>query len=202
LVVIGAIPYVGGPLTTWLGQHQQQAAFDRIISVLREVAGRLNALEQAGKNIHTDEPFAELVTNVLPLVARTRSAEKRSRYADLLSQAAMRIEPPQRDEARTMALLLDALEYSHIELLDRIMANPATQKHHGLWGAQRHVPAELGHFSRDDGDLLLRLEGLGLLDLRDFRASRKPRGEGQIIVNSLGVQFHSWIRAAHGEQTT
>jgi hypothetical protein len=196
LALVGAIPYVGGPVSIWLGQRQQREAHERVASVLNNIAERLAKAERAGAIINNDEGFAELVTNALPLVARTRSEDKRERYAALLVNAALGAEAAHRDEARTMSLLLDSLEFAHVALLDRLMALPMTQSADGLWGARRSITVDRTHFKGPDGDLLLRLDGLGLLDLSDFRTSRRGnKGEGSIVINNLGVRFHSWIHA-------
>ncbi len=193
-VLLGALPTIGGPISTFLSQRQQRAAFDRLAEVLREVDERLARLEQSGGTMHTDEEFAELVLNLAPYISRTRSEGKRRHFALLLSQAAQTPPGAARDEARTMGLLLDSLEYSHVALVQRLMQQPATQGYDGLWGSYRNISVDRTFFSREEGDLLLRLEGVGLLDASELRNSRdRTLGAGGVVVRSLGVRFWNWV---------
>src|SRR3954466_10982559 len=60
-VLIGALPTIGGPISTFLSQRQQRAAFERLAEVLREVDERLATLEQSDGTTYIDEEYAELV---------------------------------------------------------------------------------------------------------------------------------------------
>ena len=195
--LLSALPTIGGPISTLLSQRQQRLAYERLTEVLSEVDRRISTLQRSGKSTHVDDEFAELVVNLAPVVARTRSQEKRGHFSALLSNAAEQPAGDAREEARTMALILDSLEYSHVALLHRLMQLPHTQSFDGLWGGYRSVPVDRTSFSRADGDLLLRLEGVGLIDVSDFRTSRdKARGSGRIIVRSLGIKFSHWVSAS------
>jgi hypothetical protein len=93
-----------------------------------------------------------------------------------------------------MALILDQLEYAHVEILDRFLSLPAAVKHHGLWGTTLEVP--LGSSNTElyrDGPLLLRLEGMGLFRLIDS-ATHSPESLNKVAqVNELARRLHVWI---------
>jgi hypothetical protein len=65
---------------------------------------------------------------VLPLAAKTHNDVKRARFAKLLARAATTDLSEQRDSARTMALILDQLEYAQVRALDTLVGGPGQSR--------------------------------------------------------------------------
>ncbi len=195
---VSAVPYLGGPLSNWITQRRQRVVFTRCYEVLRHVGDAVERLEQAGKGATVDEGLTELVAEVLPIAAKARSEEKRRRFAYVLARAATEAPTEERrDEARTMALLLDQLEYRHVEVLDRAMRAPMSQEVDGLLGAIRHVNfGHVGSYGPELGAAILRLESLALVSLdRDPKHKVMAMGRYGLQVTSLGIALHNWILA-------
>ncbi len=197
LAAVALVPVVGGSIATWIGQKMQREAYARVFAMLQELSAKVERLHGDGITLQLDEEFAELVTSLMPIVARTRNEQKRHRYAALLANAATRHTAEERDEALVMAQVLDQLEYRHVALLDYLMRLPASQEFHGLWRGNRTIEVSLSDFDDYEGVLLLHMQALGLLELNSFRQSTDPvRGAGELRINARGLQFHRWITEA------
>jgi hypothetical protein len=71
----------------------------------------------------------------LPLILRTGNEAKRERFAQLLTRAAREDAASERDSARTMALILDQLEFPQVRLLDKLVTTPG-EKRNGDYAGQ------------------------------------------------------------------
>jgi hypothetical protein len=192
--ISGALEAFVGSVGDWLTSVQQKEINARLTDVIRLLIRELERLEKRAKPLRLDEEWSEFFISTLPLVARTRSEQERERFAKLLADGATAERAEQREEGRTMAILLDQLEYGHVALLDRVMAKPRGQDYHGLWGSTREVEIAPGDFDGpDEGAGLLRLEGLGLLRIVDTATRSPDRLNNAIRVNHLGIRFHAWI---------
>jgi hypothetical protein len=189
-----ALAAVGGGLGAWLTggrQAEWNRRFEEILWTLTEEVARL---EQLGYKAEPSAAWAETVFNLLPLALSSMQKEKRERYATLLANGAISPTPKSLEECRTMALILDQLEYPHVELLGRFLSMPGEVKHHGLWGTTREVPLDSSNVELyRDGSLLLRLEGIGLVRLIDT-ATHSPESLNKVAqFNELARRFHVWI---------
>jgi hypothetical protein len=205
LSLVDQVPYIGGPFATWLSHGQREASFARLEEALWAIHDGLAELAVAQEPFYIDEEYVELVGNILPVVMRTRNERKRARFATLLVTAARGGYVERREEGRTMALLLDQLEYPHISVLDRLVRTPEDSAFTGTWGPTRMVRLkEAGLNLEADRPLLLRLESLGLLwgefflGDSDSTAGRLP---GQAIITPLGIQLQTWITATPGTRS-
>ena len=193
--VFAEIPGLG-VVAEWYDQGQTREAMRRIREVLHQLNNQLEKLAAAGRVLTCDEGFAELVGNVLPLVARTRSEEKRLRFANLLSQASLNAGETSRDLARTMALIVDQMEEIHVRLLDRAIAGfvqwigsgdvePLTMRSHIVLSQSE---------KRDAATALLRMQALGLLQFGRNSGSAPDGGvDHQVEITALGLSVSKYI---------
>lgn len=112
--VIQVIPYIGGALDTLLSGKGTEIQKNRINHLLENISDRLNELESSN-TIHATEEFYDLSLSVFEGAARSRSKEKRERFASILiNQIAKESDW---DEAETATRLLSSLEDIHIQVL-------------------------------------------------------------------------------------
>jgi hypothetical protein len=167
-------------LVAWFGEGQQATYNRRIEDVLWGVVEELDYLRHKGYNVEPSERWTETIVNILPLAMRSAQQEKRQRFATLLANGTISPTPGRLEECRTMALILDQLEYAHVQILGRFFSLPAGVKHHGLWGTTREVPLDSSNTELyRDGHLLLRLEGVGLMRLIDT-ATHSPESLNKV----------------------
>jgi len=193
LGAINALPLIGGPLAAWLTQYQQRELFKRFLSVMDDVVERLIRLESTGGVLNINEEYVELLSDIGADAARTRDDEKRRYYAHLLVKASISDEAGVGERAKAMAALLGLLELRAMQTFQKIMKMPHTQSVHGLWGPERTLRVDYTMFSSEEGDALNNLEAQRLVDLGKFLGSRRPNGEGDLIVTARGVRFWAWI---------
>jgi hypothetical protein len=193
--LLSAFGVVGSSLAAWLGERQQAEYNRRVEEVLWALVEEVARLEQLGYTIKPTEAWAETIFNVLPLALRSLRQEKRRLFATLLANGTISSAPESLDECRTMALILDQLEYAHVELLDRFFSQQPTKvDHHGLWGVTTRIPLDSANTELyRDGPILQRLEGVGFLRIIDT-AARSPQSLNKAVqLNDLARRFHAWV---------
>ena len=97
----------------------------RIAALCDDLASRLKQVEHATANLE-DEGFADLMQATFEAVARTRSQEKRSRFANILAKQLATARPW--DESETATKLLAGLEVIHLDVLVAATCAPAHEE--------------------------------------------------------------------------
>jgi len=125
-----AIPYIGSSVDTLLAGRASQIHLERVETFASELHRRLEHLEHAKANLE-DEAFADLILATFERVARTRSAEKRSRFARIISRQVC--EGQEWEEPETAVRLLGELEDIHVEVMSvALAATPSDKVFEGL----------------------------------------------------------------------
>jgi hypothetical protein len=115
------IPYIGSSLDTLLAGGAVRLQLERVEGFLDELNVRMQAFEGVSANLD-DEGFSDLMLTTLDEVARTRSADKRARFAAIISRQVVEARPW--DDAENAVRLLADLEDIHIEVLQVALAAP------------------------------------------------------------------------------
>lgn len=115
------VPYVGGSLDTFLAGGAARIQLDRVEGFLGELSERLQAVECVSANLD-DEGFSDLMLATLDKVARTRSVDKRARFATIISRQVVEALPW--DDAENAVRLLSDLEDIHVEVLEIALNAP------------------------------------------------------------------------------
>ncbi|NJD67066.1 MAG: hypothetical protein C3F12_14415 [Candidatus Methylomirabilota bacterium] len=136
---VQATPYVGGPLDTLLAGGVARIQRQRIEDFLGGLEERLKAVESTLANLE-DEAFSDLMLTTLDRVARSRSADKRARFASIISRQV--VEGLPWDDAENAVRLLADLEDIHVEVLQVALAAPPR--------ALEVLPAVQLRFARSD----------------------------------------------------
>jgi hypothetical protein len=115
--LVQAIPFVGGSLDVLLSGAGANYHYQRIEDFLRKLQGRLSRLDQmlAIDDLQPSEPLYDYVMRVFDAVRRTRSSEKRQRFANLVTHQISK--QLAWDEAEAAASLLDSLSELQVEIL-------------------------------------------------------------------------------------
>ncbi len=121
---VQAIPYIGGSLDTLLAGRTAQIHLERVEKFASDLADRLTVIEGASANLN-DEAFADLMLSVFEKVARTRSDQKRSRFAEIITNQVAK--PTPWDEPESAVRLLSDLEDIHIEIIDAALGAPIAE---------------------------------------------------------------------------
>lgn len=198
------VPLIAPVLRTWIGQHGQRKRLERIREVLVLIEDRVSKLEEAGEPVTCDEEWAELTTENLRRAARTRSSQKRERFANLLANGARESDSQRREEAQTMSRLLHELEYRQVQLLDATVLYSRRGATRGLpltapdvlYGPSDAEKIDEGTEGRIEMDIA-RLTTLGLAEndipgLMPQSADSPPTLD--LVPTRLGRALHSWIR--------
>jgi len=109
------IPCIGGALDTLLAGLGAKYQLDRLENFIGELDVRLNRMEGLAA-IKPGEPLWDFIMQVFDQVIRTRSEEKRKRFANLVANQVVR--DSNWDEAETAGRLLAVLSDLHIQVLD------------------------------------------------------------------------------------
>lgn len=120
-----AIPYIGSSLDTLLVGKAAQIHLERVETFAGELHRRLERVEHAAANLE-DEAFADLILATFERVARTRSAEKRSRFARIIARQVT--EGQEWEEPENAVRLLGELEDIHVEVMSVALAAPPLDK--------------------------------------------------------------------------
>ncbi len=130
---IQAIPWVGGSIDTLfagVGAKWQYDRLDKFLKVLHERLGRIEKLDSL-EAIQPSEPLYDFTMRVFDHVLRTRSDEKRRRFAAIVAHQVQH--PLTWDEADAMTRLLGDLSDLHVDILVQIKNAPLlADPFHGL----------------------------------------------------------------------
>lgn len=121
---VQAIPYIGGSLDTLLAGRAAQIHLERVEKFASDLAHRLAAVESAAANLN-DEAFADLMLSTFEEVARTRSDQKRSRFAEIITNQIAK--PIPWEEPENAVRLLSDLEGIHIEIIEAALHAPSAE---------------------------------------------------------------------------
>jgi hypothetical protein len=121
---VQAIPYIGGSLDTLLAGRAAQIHLERVEKFTSDLAHRLTAVESAAANLN-DEAFADLMLSTFEKVARTRSDQKRSRFAEIITNQVAK--PTPWEEPENAVRLLSDLEDIHIEIIEAALGAPIAE---------------------------------------------------------------------------
>lgn len=121
---VQVIPHIGGSLDTLLSGRAAQIHLERVEKFVGDLAHRLTAIESTTANLN-DEAFADLMLSTFEAVARTRSDEKRSRFAKIIvNQVA---QPMFWEEPENAVRLLSKLEDIHVEIIAAALDAPMAE---------------------------------------------------------------------------
>jgi len=121
---VQAIPYIGSSLDTLLSGRAAQIHLERVERFASNLAQRLAAVESAPANLN-DEAFADLMLDTFEKVARTRSDQKRSRFAEIITNQVAN--PTPWEEPENAVRLLSNLEDIHIEIIEAALSAPLSE---------------------------------------------------------------------------
>lgn len=125
--IIQAIPYIGGPLDTLLSNSGQKWKMERAEHLLNELDKKIRALPHSPPlNVSDNEGLYDLVHYTLEQVVKTRSVEKRQRFANILARQIS--DPTKWDESEAAARLLTELTDFDLEVLGSIVQAPVCGK--------------------------------------------------------------------------
>ena len=115
---IQAIPGLGSSLDTMLAGLGAKWKYDRLEDFIAKLSERLSGLEQTGclGSVEPNEPLFDFMMQVFDQVIRTRSGEKRKRFANLVAKQVT--EKCDWDEAETASRLIGGLSDNHIRILE------------------------------------------------------------------------------------
>jgi hypothetical protein len=115
---IQLVPYVGGSLDTLMSGLGARYQYQRLENFISELNKRLQKLEGASEltSIEPNEELFDFTMQVFDQVIRTRSEEKRKRFANLVANQT--VKRCDWDEAETACRLLADLTDIHIQVLD------------------------------------------------------------------------------------
>ena len=173
---IQAIPSVGGTIDTLIAGRASQIQLERIEDFVKVLADRMAGVERVAADLN-DEAFADLVLGTFEKVTRTRSHEKRIRFAEIIANQVAR--PASWEDPEDAVRLVSDLEDIHIEVLNTaVTARECTGSFSGLRvvslkdrsadGSTEYEPIFLPDVFRQSGAAKLRmacaeLVGKGLL---------------------------------------
>ena len=126
--ILQAIPYVGGPLDILLSNSGQKWKMDRAEHFLLALDEQMKQIKGAPKlkDIATSEELYDLVHFSIEQVTKTRSSEKRKRFAKIVSHQIENAFDWQESEAA--ARLLSVLSDADVEVLAAVANAPACGK--------------------------------------------------------------------------
>ena len=148
---VQAIPYIGGSLDTLLAGRATQIQLERVEKFVNDLAHRLAAVESAAANLN-DEAFSDLMLSSFEKVARTRSDQKRSRFAEIITNQVAK--PAQWEEPENAVRLLSDLEDIHIEIIEAALGAPVAE---GTFSGLRVISLEAApiHSDKHNGPVSL-----------------------------------------------
>jgi hypothetical protein len=121
---VQAIPYIGGSLDTLLAGRAAQIHLERVEKFVNDLSHRLAAVESVSVNLN-DEAFADLMLSTFEQVARTRSDQKRFRFAEIITNQVTK--PTLWEEPENAVRLLSDLEDIHIEIIEAALHAPVAE---------------------------------------------------------------------------
>jgi hypothetical protein len=109
------IPYIGGPLDTLIGGEGQKIQQRRISHFIDELDRRLQNIETP-KHALANEDLYDLMVSTFEQVARARSEEKRTRFAQVVANEIAHAE--KFEDVETALRLIGELDDLHIHILN------------------------------------------------------------------------------------
>lgn len=189
---LNGIPMIGGLLSNWYSKENQKVIMDRIQNCLNSVISKLHKVNFDIEKLESDEKFAELTINTLEKVTKTLNSQKREYFSNLIANSAINNTTTEREEMRSMSILLNQLEVIHLITLDKIMNLPNGQSVL-FFGVNRTIPDfDVRKFSKGEHYALGILEELGLINISEIPIDQN-KYVGPLKVNSRGISFHRWI---------
>jgi len=135
---IQAIPGLGSLLDTMLAGLGAKWQYERLEDFVSKLNEKLSRLEQLGRlgSVEPSEAWFDFMTQTFDRVIRTRSEEKRKRFANLVANQVFN----QRDwdEAETACRLIADLSDIHIKILDIVIKAPS----HEVFGGRGAITVE------------------------------------------------------------
>lgn len=122
---IQLIPYVGGAIDTLVTGKATQIQMQRIEYFLHELRARLERVEMIKANVD-DDAFMDLMLTTFEKVSRARSADKQSRFANIVSRQV--VEAQSWEDAEMAVRLVSELEDIHIEVANTALSAPPCDK--------------------------------------------------------------------------
>ncbi len=204
--LVQLVPYIGGPLDTLISGAASKRQMQRIEHFVKELHERLRRVEGVRADVD-DEAFMDLMLSTFEKVAKTRSLEKRSRFAAVVSNQVS--SNKEWEDAEYAVRLLADLEDIHIRIIEAVSQ---VQPCEGPFGTLRVVtleerplgnetgngPARLADILPGQTPLALRMataelvargllhdEGIGRLDVRAMQ---------YFVLTDLGFWLLDWIR--------
>jgi hypothetical protein len=189
--LIQGIPYVGGSLDILLSGAGANYQYQRLEDFVRSLQDRLTRIDHllTIEEVQPTEPLYDYIMHVFDSVRRTRSSEKRTRFAYLVARQIAQQSPW--DEAEAAASLLDVLSDLQIQILiqaKRIQPGSAIgsfslRDHPFIPNAPPNLqpffpnsppPAVRAACSELTARGLLYDEGIGRMDIKPKSSSRLP----------------------------
>lgn len=118
---IQSVPGLGSALDTMLAGRGAGYQFKRLEHFIGELDQRMKRIEEL-KAIEPTEPLYDFMMQVFDEVTKTRSEEKRRRFANLVANQVVRAN--NWDEAETASRLLADLTEVHVRLLNVALTTP------------------------------------------------------------------------------
>lgn len=118
---IQLIPYVGGALDTLLGEHGRKIREGRINHFIASATERIERLELCA-DVGTSEELYDLISKSIESAVKTRSADKRKRFAEIFAKQISKSEGW--EEAETAIRFLDDLSDLHIFIMKIALSAP------------------------------------------------------------------------------
>jgi hypothetical protein len=204
--LVQGVPFVGDVVGEWLGELRQRQQQERFVEVLWAMSDAIGSLERRGKVVQLDEAFAERTMLVGELAVRSNAEDKRKRFAWLLANSATEEHANDRNDAVTMARLLDQLDLSEVLMLHRLVAGGNAAPKHGVWGESITIvigdEGGIDFHTAREGEALLRLHAAGLIRADQFRNPSAYTTGRVVEVVDLGVRLDRWIQDPSGQKGT
>jgi hypothetical protein len=126
-----AVPLFGAPIQTYLSGKLSERQVNRIHETIDALVHDLTATQ---RKLNTEflksEDFEELISEVMPRIAKERKNEKRRLYRNILLGAALSDDIAPYDIAMKYLKTVDDLEPVHIDVLRAVSCKPPEQE---LW---------------------------------------------------------------------
>lgn len=152
--IVQAIPYVGGPIDTLFAGKGQKIQQARVEHLLKELDARIRALPAIQATIPEDQLF-DLMIGAFDKAVRTRSEQKRERFAQIISRQIQH--GGSVDEAETALRIVSELEDIHVEILSTALFAPIVPT---LFDGLRVITISEKPFSTPGGTTSLRLQSV------------------------------------------
>lgn len=112
---IQLIPYIGGPLDTLIGGEGQKIQQRRIAHFVDELDKRLRNVETPHHALANEDLF-DLMISTFERVVKTRSEEKRARFAQVIANEI--VHAKEIDDVETAIRLVGELDDLHVQVLN------------------------------------------------------------------------------------